>query len=74
MDINELKATSQAVYKRISELDHEQFDHVRGRDTRNRGDLVQQAVTELVPAEWRDVVALLCEGASYYSRCEEWFA
>jgi hypothetical protein len=46
MNINELKITAQSVYDRIAQLDHEQFDPVSGRDTRNRSDIVDQAVTE----------------------------
>lgn len=74
--VRELEAWSRAVYKRIGVLDHEQcVTDAQGwpKNTRSRSDIVDQAITELVPEPWRDIVALICEGASYYSRCEDWF-
>lgn len=73
MNINELKATSQAVYKRAAELDHQYFNEATGIG-RYYGDLVDEAVNELVPEEWRPVVSLIVQGSCYYSRCEDWFA
>ncbi len=74
MNIDVLKDMCQRVYRRISELDHEQFDKIRVRDTRDRGAIVRQAATEIIGnPSWRPVVMLICEGASYYGLCEEWF-
>lgn len=75
MDISELRAIAKQVFDRVTELDHEQYDDVRHRNTRTPSDLYRQAVAELVAdPEWREPVRVMVQGWSYYSGADEWLA
>ena len=67
MEISELKRLKAAIEARFYELDREQFDEVRGRDTRTTTDLWRQACAELVAdPEWREPVRVIVQGWCYY--------
>jgi len=67
MEIGELKRLKTAIEARFYEIDREQFDEVRGRDTRTATEMWRQACAELVAdPEWREPIRVMVQGWCYY--------